>query len=66
MVGRCLDAGINCFDTANVYNRGAAEIILGQALGAKRHQVIVATKVFGKTGDSPDDSGLSRDATQRS
>jgi aryl-alcohol dehydrogenase-like predicted oxidoreductase len=65
MVERCLDAGVNFFDTANVYNQGAAESALGRALGPKRHQVIVATKVFGKMGDGPDDGGLSRAAVRK-
>ncbi len=62
MVDRCLEAGINFFDTANAYNQGKAEIILGKALGARRSQVILATKVFNKMGDGPDDRGLSRAA----
>ncbi len=65
MVARALDAGINFFDTANVYNHGVAETFLGQALGSRRHQVIVATKVFGKMGDGPDDSGLSHAAIRK-
>jgi len=62
MVDRCLDAGINFFDTANIYNQGAAETILGKALGSRRQKVVVATKVRGKMGDKPDESGLSRAA----
>ena len=62
IVGRCLDAGINFFDTANIYNRGAAETILGKALKARRHKVVLASKVRGKMGDAPDDEGLSRAA----
>ncbi len=65
MVERCLDAGINFFDTANVYNKGAAETLLGRALGDKRHRAIIATKVFGKTGEGADDSGLSRPALRK-
>ncbi len=62
MVDRCLDAGVNFFDTANVYNRGAAETILGKALRGRRERVVLATKVRGKMGDAPDESGLSRAA----
>ena len=62
MVDCCLDAGINFFDTANVYNRGAAETILGKALQGRREKVVVASKVGGKMGDAPGDAGLSRDA----
>jgi aryl-alcohol dehydrogenase-like predicted oxidoreductase len=62
IVGRCLDAGINFFDTANVYNKGAAETILGKALCGRRQKVILATKVGFKMGDGPEESGLSRAA----
>jgi len=61
----CLDAGINFFDTANVYNRGAAETILGKWLKGRRDKVILATKVRGKMGDAPDDEGLSRPAMRK-
>src|ERR1019366_4415081 len=62
MVDCCLDAGINFFDTANIYNRGAAETILGKALKGRREKVVVASKLGGKMGDAPGDAGLSRDA----
>ena len=65
MVDRCLDAGINFFDTANVYNQGRAEGILGKALGARRARVILATKVRGEMKDSPDQTGLSRAAVHK-
>jgi len=65
MIDRCLDAGINFFDTANVYNQGQAEVLLGKALGPRRANVIVATKVRGKMGDGPDESGLSRAAIHK-
>jgi aryl-alcohol dehydrogenase-like predicted oxidoreductase len=54
MVARCLDAGINFFDTADVYAYGQSETILGQALkdsGVARDKVIVATKVRGSMSD---------------
>lgn len=55
------DAGVNFFDTANVYERGAAEELLGKTLrGYKRDSYVLATKVFGKMGDGPNDQGLSR------
>ncbi len=60
MVARCLDAGINFFDTADVYGNGEAEKILGKALGKKRHQVILATKVRGRVGSGVNEVGLSR------
>lgn len=55
------DAGVNFFDTANVYERGAAEELLGKTLrGYNRDSYVLATKVFGKMGDGPNDQGLSR------
>lgn len=53
--------GINFFDTANVYERGAAEKLLGETLQAfPRESYVLATKVFGQMGDGPNDRGLSR------
>lgn len=65
MVDCCLDAGINFFDTANVYNLGAAESIFGKTLKGRRDKVILATKVRNKVGDAPDDVGLSRAAMRK-
>ena len=62
MVDCCLAAGINFFDTANMYNRGRAEEILGKALGSRRAQVVLASKVRYPWGDAPDEVGLSRAA----
>jgi aryl-alcohol dehydrogenase-like predicted oxidoreductase len=45
IVGRCLDAGINFIDTANVYAAGESEIIVGKALAGRRKDVVLATKV---------------------
>src|SRR3546814_2874241 len=59
-VDRCIDAGINLFDTADIYSRGRSEEILGEALGDKRSSVIVATKAFGAMGRGSHDRGLSR------
>lgn len=57
-VHKALDLGINFFDTANVYGRGAAESVLGEALaGIPRHSYSLATKVFGAMSDA--DQGLS-------
>ena len=56
----CLEAGVNLFDTADVYSVGKSESILGQALGARRKDVLIATKVFGRMGERPNDVGLSR------
>src|SRR4051794_12841239 len=58
-VNRAFDLGINFFDTANVYGRGAAETVLGEALaGRGRDTYILGTKVFGDMGGG--DQGLSR------
>ncbi|RED59292.1 aldo/keto reductase family protein [Cohnella lupini] len=55
------DLGINFFDTANVYERGEAEIVVGETLRAyPRESYVLATKVFGQMGDGPNDRGLSR------
>ncbi|MEM0444578.1 MAG: aldo/keto reductase [Nitrososphaerota archaeon] len=54
------DLGINFYDTANVYSRGRSEEILGILLEGRREDAVVATKVFGKMGEGPNDSGLSR------
>ena len=65
MVDLCLDQGINFFDTANVYNQGRSEEILGAALGPKRSQVVVASKVRGLMKQEPSYGGLSRAAIRR-
>lgn len=60
MVDRCLEAGINFFDTANVYNKGASEALLGKTLAGRRQQVVVATKVGMKVADAPAEQRLSK------
>lgn len=60
---RALELGINFFDTADVYSIGESEQILGRALktlNAPREKTIIATKVFSRMGDDPNDRGLSR------
>jgi aryl-alcohol dehydrogenase-like predicted oxidoreductase len=59
-VDRCLDAGVNLIDTANVYSDGLSEEIVGQVLEGRRDQVLVATKARMPMGDGPNDAGLSR------
>jgi 1-deoxyxylulose-5-phosphate synthase len=61
-IKRALEHGINFFDTANMYSLGASEEVLGRALKdfAKRHEVVIATKVYNKMGEAPNDRGLSR------
>ena len=61
-IRRALEAGINFFDTADMYSLGASEEVLGRALRdfTSREQVVVATKVFYRMGEGPNDRGLSR------
>jgi aryl-alcohol dehydrogenase-like predicted oxidoreductase len=59
MVNRVLDAGINLFDTADAYTQGQSEIMLGKALGNRRHEVAIATKVGFRLGNALTDTGLS-------
>ncbi|MDH6594391.1 aryl-alcohol dehydrogenase-like predicted oxidoreductase [Variovorax sp. TBS-050B] len=63
LIGRAIDAGINFIDTADVYSEGRSETITGQALRnlkVPRENVVVATKVLGETGKSPNSAGASR------
>ena len=61
-IGLARDAGVNLFDTADVYSAGLSEEILGTALGSDRDEVLIATKVRMQVGDAdgPNDLGLSR------
>jgi aryl-alcohol dehydrogenase-like predicted oxidoreductase len=65
MVDRCIEEGINFFDTANIYQAGMAESMLGEAIRGKRDKLILATKVRGKMGEGPDETGLSKQAIFR-
>lgn len=56
----CIDAGVNLFDTADSYSAGLAEEILRQALGGRREEVLIATKLRNQVGPGPNDGGLSR------
>jgi aryl-alcohol dehydrogenase-like predicted oxidoreductase len=56
----CLEAGINFYDTADVYSGGLSEEILGAALQKRRDKVLIATKARFPMGDGPNDAGLSR------
>ena len=63
LIRAALDAGINFIDTADVYSEGRSEEITGQALknlGVPREEVVIATKVFGRTGPGPNGAGASR------
>jgi aryl-alcohol dehydrogenase-like predicted oxidoreductase len=62
-IKQALDAGINFFDTADMYSLGASEEVLGRLLkemGPPREQLVVATKVFSPMGRTPNEAGLSR------
>ena len=63
LIRQALEAGINFFDTADMYSLGASEEVLGRALkdfGPARDKVVIATKVFYPVGDDPNQRGLSR------
>jgi len=60
IIHRAFDVGINFIDTADTYSRGVSEQHVGKAIAGRRHQAIVATKVYGRMGDGPNDTGLSR------
>lgn len=60
IIHKALDNGINFIDTANVYNRGVSEKIVGKAIRDRREDVVLATKVHGKMGDGPNDRGNHR------
>lgn len=60
IVDLCLDHGVTTFDTADVYSAGQSEEILGEVLGKRRKNLVVATKAFGRMGRGDHDTGLSR------
>lgn len=63
LIKKAIEAGINFFDTANMYSLGASEEVLGRALkdfGPEREKLVIATKVFYPMGDGPNERGLSR------
>jgi aryl-alcohol dehydrogenase-like predicted oxidoreductase len=60
MVDICIEAGVNTFDTADIYSFGKSEEVLGPALGSRRKDVILATKVFNRMGPGVHQIGLSR------
>ena len=60
LVDICLEAGVNLFDTADVYSNGLSESILGKAIAGKRDKVLISTKATFRLGDGPNDVGSSR------
>jgi aryl-alcohol dehydrogenase-like predicted oxidoreductase len=57
---KAIDAGINFFDTANIYNAGQSETVIGEALADRRERVVLATKGRAPMGQGPNESGASR------
>ena len=60
LIDICLEAGLNMFDSADMYSKGMAEEILGEAIKGRRDQVLISTKATFRTGDGPNDVGSSR------
>ncbi|AZN96815.1 aldo/keto reductase [Mesorhizobium sp. M9A.F.Ca.ET.002.03.1.2] len=60
LVDICLEAGVNLFDTADVYSNGASEEVLGAAIKGRRDAVLISTKTSLPMGDGPNDAGSSR------
>src|SRR5579863_6795101 len=60
LVDICVEAGINLFDTADVYSNGLSEEVLGKAIGGKRQSVLISTKATFRMGQGPNDLGSSR------
>ena len=60
LVDICLEAGVNLFDTADVYSNGASEEVLGAAIKGRRDKVLISTKTSLPMGDGPNDAGSSR------
>jgi len=60
IINHALDIGVNFIDTADVYSRGVSETYVGKAVGGRRREALIATKVRGRMGDQPNDEGLSR------
>ena len=60
LVGLCLDAGINLFDTADIYSAGRSEEVLGKAIGRRRQHLLISTKATFRVGKGANDVGSSR------
>ena len=60
LVDICLDAGVNLFDTADIYSAGVSEEILGKAIAGKRNRLLISSKATFRVGDGPNDVGSSR------
>src|SRR5882672_5518209 len=60
LVSICLEAGVNLFDTADVYSKGLSEEILGKTVAGRRHDVLISTKATFRMGEGPNNLGSSR------
>jgi len=60
LIDLCLDAGVNLFDTADIYSNGLSEEILGKAIEGRRQRVLLSTKATFRLGEGPNDVGSSR------
>ncbi len=60
MIDACLDAGVNFVDTADIYSKGVAEEIVGEAIAGRRERIVLATKARFRMGEGQNDAGLSR------
>jgi aryl-alcohol dehydrogenase-like predicted oxidoreductase len=60
LIDLCLEAGVNLFDTADIYSKGLSEAVLGKAIEGKRDQLLISTKATFRFGDGPNDVGSSR------
>jgi aryl-alcohol dehydrogenase-like predicted oxidoreductase len=59
LIDICLEAGINLFDTADIYSNGLSEEILGKVVAGKRQDLLISTKTTFRLGDGPNDVGSS-------
>src|SRR5271166_3860742 len=60
LIDVCFEAGVNLFDTADIYSNGRSEEVLGKALEGKRDKALISTKATFRFGDGPNDVGSSR------
>jgi aryl-alcohol dehydrogenase-like predicted oxidoreductase len=60
LVDICMEAGVNMFDTADIYHEGISEVVLGQAVAGRRDKVLISTKATFKMGPDPNEVGSSR------
>src|SRR5688572_18346981 len=66
LVSICIEAGLNLFDSADIYSEGVAEEILGKAIKGRRSEVLISTKATFRAGPGPNDVGASRHHLLRS